>query len=94
MAVGVRRLHDVDRRGWWLLTPVGCWLLAIPVAMLGAVAGFGLFIYVGAMLMLAGPISVVVPLAFFCVEGTRGANRFGPDPKGPSGVDDLAEVFR
>ncbi len=26
----------------------------------------------------AGPI---IPLVFMCLEGTRGANRFGPDPK-------------
>ncbi|NBR92888.1 MAG: DUF805 domain-containing protein [Actinobacteria bacterium] len=22
IAVGVRRLHDIDKRGWWLLLPI------------------------------------------------------------------------
>jgi uncharacterized membrane protein YhaH (DUF805 family) len=46
IAVSVRRLHDQDKSGWWILIPI------------------------------VGPI-----LAMF-VEGTRGPNRFGPDPKG------------
>ena len=36
----------------------------------------------------------IVLLAFFCADGTRGPNRFGPDSKDPAGVADLAEVFR
>ena len=50
IAVGVRRLHDTDRAGWWLLVsfvPIVGWLI------------------------------VVVLLA---LEGTRGPNRYGPDP--------------
>ena len=44
IAVGVRRMHDSDYRGWWLLFPF-----------------FNLYLLV--------------------IEGTKGANRFGPDPK-------------
>ncbi len=28
IAVGIRRMHDTDRSGWWILLPVGnlmCW---------------------------------------------------------------------
>jgi uncharacterized membrane protein YhaH (DUF805 family) len=50
-AVGVRRLHDQDRTGWWLL--------------------IGLIPFVGG----------IVLLVFFCLEGTRGPNQYGPDPK-------------
>ncbi|WP_338642468.1 DUF805 domain-containing protein [Novosphingobium olei] len=28
----------------------------------------------------------IIVLVFMCLEGTRGANRFGPDPKDPGGV--------
>lgn len=52
LAVAVRRLHDLDKSGWWLL-------LAL-VPMLG----------------------ILVLIIFWTVEGTRGANRFGPDPLG------------
>jgi uncharacterized membrane protein YhaH (DUF805 family) len=50
LAVAVRRLHDLDKSGLWLL------LLLIPF------------------------IGVIVLLVFWTVEGTRGENRFGPDP--------------
>ena len=49
LAIGVRRLHDTDRNGWW-------WLIAfIPL------------------------IGIIVLIVFWCSEGTRGSNRFGPD---------------
>lgn len=51
LAVAVRRLHDTDRSGWWLL------LALVPV------------------------IGAIVLLVFALLEGTRGANRFGSDPK-------------
>ena len=44
IAVGVRRMHDTDHSGWWLLLPI-------------------------------------VNLVFAVTDGTRGDNRFGPDPK-------------
>jgi len=50
IAVQVRRLHDQDRSGWFIL------LFAIP--------------YVG------GLLSII----FMLIPGTRGENRFGPDP--------------
>ncbi len=46
IAAAVRRMHDSDRSGWWILLPI-------------------------------------VNLVFACMEGTRGANRFGNDPKQP-----------
>jgi uncharacterized membrane protein YhaH (DUF805 family) len=52
LAMGVRRLHDTDRSGWW-------WLISlIPL------------------------IGIIVLIVFWCSEGTRGPNRFGPDPLG------------
>ena len=52
IAVGVRRLHDTDRSGLWLL--IGF----VPL------------------------IGVIVLLVFFCLDGTPGENRYGPNPKG------------
>jgi uncharacterized membrane protein YhaH (DUF805 family) len=51
LAVGARRLHDLDRTAWWLL-------LIITV------------------------IGAIVLLVWFCMRGTAGPNRFGPDPLG------------
>jgi uncharacterized membrane protein YhaH (DUF805 family) len=36
-------------------------------------------------------IGGIIVLVFMCLEGTRGPNRFGPDPKSPDG--DLDNVF-
>ena len=44
IAVGVRRMHDTDHSGWWIIVPF-------------------------------------VNLYFWCIDGTSGDNRFGPDPK-------------
>ena len=44
LAVAIRRMHDGDHSGWWILCPI-------------------------------------VNLVYLIAEGTRGGNRFGPDPK-------------
>jgi uncharacterized membrane protein YhaH (DUF805 family) len=49
LAVLVRRLHDLDRTGWWVL------LIFIPL------------------------IGAIVLIVWFCMKGTEGPNRFGPD---------------
>ena len=46
IAVSVRRMHDQDRSGWWILVPIA-------------------------------------NIIFLFIDGTRGPNRFGPDPKDP-----------
>jgi uncharacterized membrane protein YhaH (DUF805 family) len=59
IAVQVRRFHDQDKSGWFVL------LALIP--------------FVGGLIV----------FVFMCLEGTKGPNRFGADPKDPAG----AEVF-
>ena len=59
LAVIVRRLHDQDKSGWFIL------LQFIP--------------YIGGIII----------LIFMCIEGTKGENRYGPDPKG----ENIADVF-
>ena len=44
LAVGVRRMHDSNHSGWWVIVPLVSWM-------------------------------------FWYVDGTRGPNRFGDDPK-------------
>ncbi len=58
IAVTVRRFHDQDKSGWFVL------LSFIP--------------YIGG----------IIVLVFMFLEGTRGPNRFGPDPK-----QSVTEVF-
>jgi uncharacterized membrane protein YhaH (DUF805 family) len=77
LAVFVRRLHDLDRTGWWALIFYGGLVVTIMVSMMAAVAGAmgmaGLFL----LLRLALCIWVIIWMA---TRGTIGANRFGPDP--------------
>lgn len=57
LALQIRRFHDQDKSGWFVLI------------------GF---------IPIVGSIAVLV---FMCLEGTRGPNRFGPDPKDPYAED-------
>ena len=92
LAVTVRRLHDINRSGFWLLVPFGTLVigvgLMISATMSGAlVSGFvSLFVAIGAYLL-----SVVALIVFMCLDGTRGPNRFGSDPKNPDAA--LKSVF-
>ena len=83
-AVAVRRLHDSNRAGWWLALPAAPILFWV-VALIGQFSSDELFKPV----LVAIVVAPLVVLAFMCLPGTRGPNRFGPDPKGP----DLAETF-
>ena len=100
LAVQTRRLHDTGRSGWWL---GGFYILyAVYFAMLisaGAMAGAGAAdpeqalggamvgtMFLGLVMMVYG-IALIV---FYCLPGTKGANKYGPDPYGPQ---DVGEVF-
>jgi uncharacterized membrane protein YhaH (DUF805 family) len=93
MAVTVRRLHDTNRSGWWLLAFVVGFGLVGLVAAIGAAtrssstAASFTGIMVAVLLMLITSITVLV---FMVLPGTEGPNRYGPDPYGP---DQLEEVF-
>lgn len=97
IAVGVRRLHDVDRTGWWILLPAIPEALMIIMALMtaGAVAAGGGFgaamggLAITALLGLVALIGAIVVLVFSVMPGTKGPNRFGADPYG----SDVGEVF-
>jgi len=78
LAVGVRRLHDTDRTGWWMLLPILPYAAAFAMLFSGNVAMFGI-------LALVALGCAVVVLVFMVLDGTKGPNKYGPDPKG--GVD-------
>jgi uncharacterized membrane protein YhaH (DUF805 family) len=70
IAVSIRRLHDLDKSGWWLLLPLGTLIL-------GGVIGALLMPIIGGIIYLAG---VAILIYWFVQKGTDGANQFGPDP--------------
>ena len=59
IAVQIRRFHDQDKSGWFVL--------------------LSFIRFIGGLIV----------LVFMFLEGTKGPNRFGPDPKDPAG----SEVF-
>lgn len=69
LGVTVRRLHDRNMAGWWLLVPIGCLVLAI---LFGAGDN-----------ILGNAVSLsmcICYLAILCMPGQQGENRFGPEP--------------
>lgn len=94
LAVGWRRLHDRNLSGWWLLLPSVLQIILMVEffahifgvsAVLQMLRGLGALSYtfsgsnIGllATIVLAAHILLLVTLAR---RGTRGPNRFGPDP--------------
>jgi uncharacterized membrane protein YhaH (DUF805 family) len=75
LAVGIKRLHDRDRSGWWIvlfyfvpavLDGIGRSSQSDIIALVLSLAGFGIAIW------------GLVELGF--LRGTVGPNRYGPDP--------------
>ncbi|MES2095876.1 MAG: DUF805 domain-containing protein [Pseudomonadota bacterium] len=92
LAVAVRRLHDTDRTGWWILLPLIPYVLGVVVMIVGAASASLAMAGFGGLLMLAGGICGIVLLVFYCLPGTNGPNKYGPDPV--NGNQDLGETFR
>lgn len=97
IAVSVRRLHDTDRTGWWILLPMGFYLAGMVLALAGvaqvASGGSSGMATAGVGLVLSGiaMITGILLLVWYCMPGTVGPNRFGEDPKGQ--VTNADEVF-
>ena len=81
IAVGVRRLHDTNGSGWWLLLFVPYMIITIMMARaaaggnMGAIGGFGLLSLVGLALS-------IVLIVFMVLPSNPGQNRYGPNPYG------------
>jgi uncharacterized membrane protein YhaH (DUF805 family) len=93
LAVQVRRLHDLDRTGWWIVLPAFLYILGMILLFAGAAGGGGALGIVGGILMFGGFIAAIVLLVWFCLPGTDGPNRFGGDPLDPLGLAELEEVY-
>lgn len=65
LAVGVRRLHDTGKSGWFLLLPLGGVLLNI-IPIIGSLASLGLSIWF---------------IVLMCTDSQVGENKYGADPK-------------
>lgn len=84
LAVTARRLHDTNRSGWWMLIAIVPYLIVgMKMGMVAAsgsmtpseLGAAGLFGIVG----LCGGLALLILVV---LQGTKGDNRFGPDPYG------------
>ena len=77
LAIGIKRLHDRDQSGWWIL------LFYFGPAVASAI---GQNSDSGAVALVLGLVSLGISIWAFvvlgCLRGTRGPNRYGPDPLG------------
>jgi uncharacterized membrane protein YhaH (DUF805 family) len=89
-ALGVKRLHDRDRSGWWLVAQFAILVLAV-VAVVGSIVAYQAQISNGLILIyliaaVLGIAALVISIWLFVeigfLRGTQGPNRFGPDPLG------------
>ena len=92
-ALGARRLHDINRTGWWLLWFLG----SFPMAAIGGgillvsffpldnfliltVLGFAMAIGFGIL----GISGVIVLIVWAIKQGDEGLNKYGLDPRQPT----------
>ncbi len=98
LAVGVRRLHDSNLSGWWLLAPAVCGIIALALMLAGVgavrvdtangdrhVTGVAVVLFLLGLVMAL--VSAVLGLVLMLRRSTPGPNRFGPHPyaETPSG---------
>ncbi len=82
IAIGIKRLHDRNKSGWWLLV-----IYVVPGICVGL--GFWLALVIGSSIVMwvLSLVAVVIWVWAFvelgCLRGTIGQNQYGPDPIAP-----------
>ena len=76
LSLTVRRLHDLGLSGWWILA---IWF--VPAALEAAAVQLINNPQLGSTL--SSVVALAIGLWLWLAPGTRGANRFGPDPNSP-----------
>lgn len=78
LAIGVRRLHDVGRSGWWMIMPI--LPLSTSVAMIYYYLQNDSVATIYAVMCLVGLLLSYFPTRWLNSAGHVGSNRYGPDP--------------
>ena len=79
LSLTVRRLHDLDLSGWWILA---IWF--VPAALEAGAVQLVNNPQLGSTL--SSVVALAIGLWLWLAPGTRGANRFGSDPQSKSPV--------
>lgn len=81
IAVAARRLHDIDKSGWYQILP----LAGLPILFIGFGADFNTaLIVIGGLITLGLYILLIV---WWATAGTQGPNQYGEDPFQQSDAD-------
>lgn len=72
IGLAVRRFHDTNRTGWWIVIP---FIPLIPAALL-----LDDFPILGGILALSGFILMIAGIVFLCQKSDSQANKYGPCP--------------
>jgi uncharacterized membrane protein YhaH (DUF805 family) len=90
LPLGVRRLHDRDKSWTWLLV----WYVSpMPLVLLAIVMGFHSGVLAALLLLAAMGMGIWAFVELYCLRGTIGPNRFGPDPLDPRGALEAAAAY-
>jgi uncharacterized membrane protein YhaH (DUF805 family) len=87
IAVGVKRLHDRNKSGWWLLL---FYILPAVLSGVGEASGNAAIASLLALIAVAIYVWGFVELA--CLRGTVGPNKYGPDPLASDQTQPVATV--
>ena len=83
LGVSIRRLHDTNRSGWWLVMPLAFYIVIFVISLMIVDSGtptisqsmLMLFMYLALL------ASGIVVLVWLCQDSDRGENRYGRSPK-------------
>jgi uncharacterized membrane protein YhaH (DUF805 family) len=74
MAVGVRRLHDIGRSGWWYLLLI---IAPFGLILIGALSYIDLLFLIA---LIAAPVPIVILIIWWCKGREPYDTPWGPDP--------------
>ncbi len=82
IAVTVRRLHDINKSGWWIMMPLGVIIIvgifaAIVIPSMGENASPVVGVFIG----LVSLASMITMLVFLVTDSDQGPNKYGENPK-------------
>ena len=80
IAVAARRLHDIDKSGWWQIMYLVPLVLAMLSVLISSSQDSAFFGFAAIILGLAFFIAIIVLITWLIAKGTQGNNSFGPDP--------------
>ncbi|MCL0032147.1 DUF805 domain-containing protein, partial [Dehalococcoidia bacterium] len=78
LAVGARRLHDIDKTGWWQALLYSIMVIGTIMSIIFLVVGL---LLVGVMLLIVTIGLIILFIYWFTKPGDKGPNRFGEDPR-------------